>query len=437
MSNFNNPNFALYLPAVNEVFAKGVLKEIPSDRSFPVSLTLKDLIFWNDNKLFHYPNLLHSIGAHTVGSWPNNAVTRTDTQNVKVFADSGGFQIGKGNLKGFKEISNLSDPHEVVQAWTSAHRIRNWVVSWSEAFSGYAMTLDIPLWVTSPAGENSPFANCSQEQIIAMTVENLKYINFYCQGHTKWINVIHGLDIKAIEDWWNAVKGYKFKGWALAGGAGTRGGLYQLLYTTLMMRDEEAFAHDCEVLHLLGVSGLKWSVVLTAMQQQLSTKNPNLRVTFDSSSPFQHAAKYDSACVPPLLGVEESSWTIAADKSIQDFRYVNGGHPFKYKDSPIGKRMSMGHLNVRGTHNSDRHFDEISRHLLVNHNVWVYLDAIQSANEAVISDAKNELAPASLLEILDIVKDAFHEQDWRAFLLRHKKTLDKFAKSQYAAGITK
>lgn len=433
MNKLDNPKFALYLPAVNESFAKGTLKELPQGRSFPHGLTVQDLVFWNNNKLFHYPNFLHSIGAHTVGSWPNNSVTRADTNQVNIFADSGGYQIGKGSLKGFKEFDKLFEPNSIVQAWKSAHRVRNWVVSWSEAFSGYAMTLDIPLWVTSPAGASSPFAKCSQEQIIDMTVENLEYIKFYASGNTKWVNVVHGLDIKATELWWNAVKGYKFSGWALAGGAGTRGGLYQTLYTSLMMRDDGAFDPTCEVLHVLGVSTLEWSVVLSAMQQQLRAHSPNLRVTFDSSSPFQHAARYESACVPPTLGTESRDWTIAADKSVQDFRYVNGGHPFKYMESPIGQLMNMGHLNVRGNHNTDSHFDDFSRLLLANHNIWVYLDSIRAANEAVISDDKHEMAPASLLEILDIVNDAFHEQDWKAFLLSHKAKLDKFASSEYAS----
>jgi hypothetical protein len=433
MNKLDNPANALYLTAINDNFAKGVTKKMPEGRKFPQGLSLDDLVFWNENKLFHYPHLLHSIGSHTVGSWPNNAVTRADTKQVNIFADSGGYQIGKGSLKGFKELDKLTEPNAIVQAWTSAHRVRNWVVSWSEGFSGYAMTLDIPLWVTSPAGAGSPFAKCSPEQIIAMTVENLKYIKFYASGNTKWLNVIHGLDIKATEMWWDAVKNYKFSGWALAGGAGTRGGLYQTLYTTLMMRDDGAFDKDCEVVHVLGVSTLSWSVVLSAMQRQLRAHSPNLRVTFDSSSPLQQASKYESACVSPILGTESSNWTITTDKSIQDFRYVNGAHPFKYQDSPIGQLMNMGHLNVRGSQNTDNHFDDVSRLLLTNHNIWVYLDAFRAANEAVTGEDKHNLAPASLLQVLDIVNDAFHEQDWKSFLLRHKSTLDKFARSEYAA----
>jgi hypothetical protein len=244
--------------------------------------------------------------------------------------------------------------------------------------------------------------------------------------------VVHGLDIKATEMWWDAVKGYKFSGWALAGGAGTRGGLYQMLYTALMMRDSKAFDQTCEVVHVLGVSTLTWAVVLSAIQQQLRAYSPNLRVTFDSSSPLQDAMKYDSARSSPILGTEISNWSIPVDNTVQDFRYVNGAHPFKYSESPIGQLIHMGHLNVRGNEKTDRHFDDVSRLLLANHNIWMYLDAIRAANEAVTCDDKRDMAPASLLEVLDIVNDAFHEQDWKAFLLRHKSTLDKFARSEYA-----
>ena len=69
--------------------------------------------------------------------------------------------------------------------------------------------------------------------------------------------------------------------------------------------------------------------------------------------------------------------------------------------------------------------------MLVNHNVWVYLDAFERANQAVRSSDKFDLAPNSLLEILDIIQESFGEADWRSFLLKHKAQLDKFAKSDY------
>jgi hypothetical protein len=427
------PKYATYVPAASDGFSSGVLDALKEGRPFPADLSVEDLIFWNENKLFTHPYVLQSLGGFKVGKWPSNAVFHADKSEVQIMGDSGGYQIGKGTLKGFVELQKVKDSQAAVRVWEDADHVRSWVLASSEAFTGFAMTLDMPLWATTPFGKESPFAGCTEDELIRMTVDNLKYIDFYKQDQTQWLNVIHGIDQASAERWWNAVKEFKFSGWALAGGAGTKGGLYQLLSTVLMMRDEGAFAPGLNTLHVLGVSTLKWSIAMTAIQNQLRHLNPDLWVTFDSSSPFQQAMKYEKVCLTPELGVDEANWKMSSVPCEQSFRFIGSTIPFKHQQSPIGKRLNLGHLNVKGGQFSDSHLDNVSHYILCNHNVWVYVDAFEKANDAAFGPNKHELVPPSYLQVLDIVNDAFHEQDWKSFLLRHKAALDKFASSIYPA----
>ncbi len=434
MRNINTKDNAIYLPAVNDSFAKGVLDEVKSGRPFPDDLSPSDLIFWNEgNKLFHYPYILHSAGLHTVGSWVDNAVTRADKSKVMILADSGGFQVGTGKLKGIKNLRPNMPATEAVSVWESAHHVRQWVLSWQESFATHAMTLDMPLGITQSVTGESPFARCSIEQLTAMTVDNLQYIDVYRQGNTRWINVVQGVHIAEIEYWWNAVKGYKFEGWSLAGGAGARGGLYQVLYTILMMRDGGAFEGGVDNLHALGVSSLKWAVFLTAIQKALRNQYPELLVTYDSSSPFQTAMVYEKVYQAPELGVEPNSWKLSTKLCEQGFRYRGSQLLFPHKSSPLAEVMTLGDLNVKGGETAKKHFDSLSLYMLTHHNVYVQLDAIQKANEAAFGVARHEMTPKAYLDVIDVIGEAFEVDNWREFLLGHKALLDSVAPNAYVA----
>lgn len=428
------PTYATFVPAASEGFTKGTIEPLKEDRPFPAGVTLEDLNFWNENKLFNHPYVLQSLGGFKVGAWPNNAITRADKSKVQVIGDSGGYQIGKGTLKGFKELKNVKKAQEAINVWEQADHVRNWVLTTSEAFTGFAMTLDMPLWATTPAGKDSPFANCSIDELIRMTVDNLKYIQFYKQDQTQWLNVVHGIDTETTDLWWNAVKNYQLSGWALAGGAGAKGGLAQTLRTVLTMRDDGAFKPGLNTLHVLGVSTLKWAIALTAIQKQLRFVNPDIWVTFDSSSPFQQAMKYENVCLTPELGTDEKDWKISYVPCDQSYRYIGSNIPFKHNQSPIGKRLTLGHLNVKGGQFSDSHFDSVSKYLLCNHNVWVYVDAFNKANEAAFGPNKHELTPPSFINVLDIIEEAFTAENWRNVLVKHKDALNAYASNVYEVG---
>ena len=246
-----NTDYAVYLPAVNDSFAAEVLKPLQPTRPFPAGLTLSDLIFWDrGNQLWHYSHLLHSVGLHKVGSQPDNAVTRAGRTDCVLLGDSGGYQIGTGKLKGYQSLHAGMSSDEAKTTWTGAYSVRRWIVDWLELHTNYAMTIDMPLWATLPKGEASPFHQCSQQALTDMTVDNLRFIDTHRQGRTRWLNVIQGLDDSSMLAWWQAVKWFDCSGYALAGAAGVKGGIANVLKILLTMRDDGALAEGHNWIHV-------------------------------------------------------------------------------------------------------------------------------------------------------------------------------------------
>jgi len=430
-TSFNTTDYAIYLPAVNEEFARRVTQDVASGRPFPANLALKDLAFWDKtNPLFYHPYVLHSIGQYKVGSVIDNGLTRGGRTDRVLLGDSGGFQIGKGTLKGYNELHKGMGAEAAVEAWVNADDVRNWIVTWLETNCQYAMTLDMPLWAVTNAGLESPFHACSIKQLTDMSVDNLRYIEMHRQGKVKWLNVVQGIDEQTTKNWFNAVKWFKYGGWSLAGAAGVRGGLQNVLKTVLMMRDDDAFSEGQDWIHVLGTSTLDWAVIFTAIQKSLRKVNPNIKISFDSSSPFQLGGRYEEACYLPVLDSHVSSWKIKSSKSPQGHVYVGSTEAFPCK-SPLGSKMTLGDLNVYDDLYQKRRYDPTSLTMLVHHNIHVYLESIQLANDAVFSTGSNTPVPRLYKQCIDVIGEAFDKPNWYSFVSGESSLLDAHSNSEY------
>lgn len=429
--SFNTDDYAIYLPAVNAIFADYVTKPAPKSRNFPSGLQPKDFAFWErGNKLFHHHYVLHSIGQFKVGNTINNALTQAGRTDRFLVGDSGGYQIGCGTLTGMHGFYAGMSGDDAVEAWNDAYELKKWIIEWLDTYTHYAMTLDMPLWAVNKS--NSPFHKCSIEQLTNMTVENLKFIELHMTGRAKWLNVVQGLDEATTRDWWNEIKWFKHGGWALGGNAGNDGGLAQVIRTVLLMHhdDGDAFAAGQDWLHILGVSEIKWSIAATALQQCLRKINPNIKVSFDSASPFQEAGIYETTCIPPVFSTNAQSWKMGKTKStdIQGPQFISSTAPFP-TPSPLGKLLTMGDFNANAYKFSQKQFDTTSNMMLVNSNVWVYLDAFERANQAAFGNDAAKLVPAVYLDGIEIMREAFDRPDWHQFLAKNQSRLDEFDKT--------
>lgn len=434
MFDFKDKKFAIPTTAVNS-YGTGILDDVSETRQYPDGVDPSDLNFWSgDSKLFNHPFILNSAGMYRVGEWPNNAVTRANKKEVMIIGDSGGYQLGTGKLKGMPEFGEELNAAQALERWDhAADRVRKWVVSFGESFTTHMMTLDHPLWLAVDPNSKSAFAKCSVAQLTDLTVENLHYIEANRQGYTKWLNVVQGISNDEFEYWWAAVKDFKFEGWALAGGAGANGGIAQMLYAILRMREDGAFDEGREHMHVLGVSTLKWAVFLTAIQNALRGQYADFTVTYDSSSPFQSAMKYQKAYIAPELGTQLGSWKLASTLVPQGFEYRESTKQFVCDASPIGKSMVLGDLNVKGGKHAKNHFDAQSLYLIANHNVWIQLDSLYKANEAAFGDDKQKRTPEKYIKCIDLIQESFKAKDWRSFLIEHKTFFDEVAPSTYDA----
>lgn len=421
-------DYAIYLPATNPQYASVAELVIRASRPMPSGFDVEDLEFWSGtSKLWNHKFLLHSIGAYNVGTDTKGPIFRKKKGDFTFVGDSGGFQIGKGRLNGLTNLKAGMSGDTAYAGWNDNYDTKLWVINWLEQYSDYAMTLDMPLWAKSPNNANSPFHLCSDEQLLAMTLDNLKLIELERSGRTTWLNVIQGTTPSNTLTWWDAVKPYRFGGWALAGSAGWRGGLYNMLSIMLTMNQEGAFDEETKWVHVLGLSQAKWDIFLTAIQMQLRHKNKLIQISCDSATPFTCACAFDQYALPPLLGKRPDDWglkfeTLSAVKSHAD---PANARPSELA-SPIGQLLQMHDLVVDDSDFAGRRVDELTNMMVANHNTWVILDAGRRANQLAFGGGRNEL-PADYIAVLDVIEQVFATNNWRQVLDKNRVVLDRVA----------
>ena len=442
MDDFNKrwDNFAVYLPSIQKGYAKAASRADDKTRTMPKDVTLRSLNFLNPkSKLWHYKYALYSAGQFKIGEQQSDIVTTRDEKQTVILGDSGGFQIGKGTLAGFTAINKLKTADEVCKAWRNATDLKKWIVNWLETHSDYAMTLDMPLWAKSPKNKHTPFHRCSVQQLIDLTVENLEFIKKNKRGNTKWLNVIQGDTTEDMKLWWDAVKSYKFGGWALAGNTGWRGGSMAVVTQVLMMRDEGAFEKGMDWLHILGVSQTKWAVILSAIQRGLrKSTNPNLRVSFDSAAPNILAGKFEELAVYPKFSKKEDSWSISAVRCPSAKIYVNSKDEYAFPfPSALGDKLKLSHLSVKYDKYSNVKFDDITQAFLTHHNTWVYVRSMLEANELAFMDKADaeQFVPPNLLKCLELIEEllVMGKGKWKSKLKANEalfKAVDKMSKDE-------
>jgi len=429
-------NFAVYLPAMQYHYASAVdNNKLIKGRDFPKDVKLTDLNFLNPkSKLWHYGYALYSAGQFTDARPKACAVANRDRKNTTILGDSGGFQIGKGTLRGTEHLKKAKSSAEVCELWRQSGDIRKWIVQWLEANSDYAMTIDMPLWAKFESNSKTPFHKCSVQELIDLSIGNLEYIKRNARGKTKWLNVLQGTTPKDSKQWWDAVKSYRMGGWALAGNVGWRGGLENVLYYVLTMRDDNAFDKGQDWMHVLGVSQPTWAVLLTSIQRAIRQhcNNNNFRISYDSASPFQAGGRYQKVVRYPKFTKDVASWAMTMHEAPVNPIYADTGSQYHFPyTSPIGDLLTLNHLNIRGGEFQRGAYDTVSNHLLTNHNVWVYVRSFLEANELAFMQASeaDKAVPQKLIDMCAFIDDILGEERWQAKLKKEKLLLaDVFSK---------
>jgi hypothetical protein len=150
-------------------------------------------------------------------------------------------------------------------------------------------------------------------------------------------------------------------------------------------------------MHFLGTSKLEWAVLLTVIQRAVRKYvNPNFTISFDCASPFLATANgqvYHHIDLP-----HQKKWCYRMSPIVDDKKYssdtrnyrdavLQDGLIYHFDESPVSKILQMkdicyykpGDLNKVGKEGKTS-WDSFSYALLMSHNVWMHLTAVQEAN---------------------------------------------------------
>jgi len=402
-------DYAVFLPAISGFYATFIGKqrneEYVDPARFPQGLTDMEQMNWlNSQKaLFPYRWSLYSGGHANLDlnkqDWSEDMVHNREPGTF-ILGDSGGFQIAKGLWEGDWK-ANSGCP--------KAQKKRELILNWLDNVADYGMILDIPTWVIH---DKKASAACQittlQEAVDATKFNNeyfMKHRKGVANGGARFLNVLQGDNHTSADEWYETMKEYcdpqkypdtHFNGWAMGGQ--NMCDVHLVLKRLVALRYDNLLQegkHDW--MHFLGTSKLEWAVLLTVIQRAVRKYvNPNFTISFDCASPFLATANgqvYFENVFP-----HDEKWSYRMAPSADDKKYAtdtrkwgtgvvaDGIYP-RWQDSPISDMLTMkdiciykpGDLNKIGKEGITS-WDSFSYALLMGHNVYQHITAVQEAN---------------------------------------------------------
>ena len=409
-------DYAVFLPAISGFYATFIGKQRdPVNGPYvdparfpqgePNKLTDMEQLNWlNDQKaLFPYRWSLYSGGHANLDlakqDWSEDMVRNRDP-NTLILGDSGGFQIAKGLWEGDWRAGS---------GCPRADAKRKAVLNWLDNISNYCMTLDIPTWVI----HDKKASDACRIKTLQEAVDATKYNNEYFMAHrkgvqnggTRILNVLQGDNHTSAEEWYQTMKHYcdpvlypdtHFDGWAMGGQ--NMCDVHLVLKRLVALRYDNLLqegVHDW--MHFLGTSKLEWAVLLTVIQRAIRKYvNPAFTISFDCASPFLATANgqvYFENVFP-----NNDKWSYRMAPSADDKKYatdtrkwssgvVTDGVYERWQESPVSDMLQMrdicyykpGDLNKIGKEGQTS-WDSFSYALLMSHNVYQHITAVQEAN---------------------------------------------------------
>lgn len=287
----------------------------------------------------------------------------------------------------------------------AAQKKREQVLTWMDALMDYGMVLDIPAWVArSPAGAAATNIS-SYQQAVEATKYNNEYFIKHRNGNCKFLNVLQGENHAQADDWYAQMKDFcdpkiygdkAFNGWAMGGQ--NMCDVHLVLKRLVALRFDGLLEQGHQDwMHFLGTSKLEWALLLTDIQRAVRKyHNPNFTISFDCASPFLATANgqmyIQTECEDRKKWLYRMLPTLDDKKYATDTRLfldtlIQDGH-FKYVEkSPILDGVKTndicvyapGNLNRMGKENKTS-WDSFTYAILMGHNVWMHLSAVQEAN---------------------------------------------------------
>lgn len=377
-----------------------------------------------DNACWYYPNALSSAGHANLNFERDNVdesegmVINRDRSKGIIVGDSGGYQIGKGILK-FDWKNFESDDN---------NKLRLKILKWLEHVADVSMTLDVPTWGIGGGLEGvDTFDDCLEK-----TLWNHDFfIKNRTPGATRFLNILHGRNLAEADIWWDTMKDLPFEGWALAGI--NISNFETIMRRLIIMRDGGYLDKERNWLHFLGVSRLASACAFSQIQRSIRKHvEPEFTISFDASSPFLSTAKgrmYSKLTYSP----KAMSYTM--DSAIDNKDLAGSDLPFPFQ-TPIGKKLVMGDLNVKGHNWTDKHgkpsksaWDSWTYMFMMNHNCYMHTRGIVEANRlySLPKPHIQEFIPAPLIEFKDLCEEIFTTAKPMDLIKKHATMLQNLA----------
>ena len=428
-------DYAVFLPAISGFYATFVGKQrdpvngpYVDPARFPQGLTDMEQINWlNSQKgLFPYKWSLYSGGHANLDlnkqDWSEDMVRNRDPNTI-VLGDSGGFQIAKGLWEGDWK-ANSGCP--------KAQKKRESVLTWLDTISNYGMGLDIPTWVIHDKKASDACQIKTLDEAVAATKFNNEYFIKHRRGKdeggARFLNVLQGDNHTSAEEWYQEMKHFcdpavypdrHFDGWGMGGQ--NMCDVHLVLKRLVALRYDNLLQegrHDW--MHFLGTSKLEWAVLLTVIQRAVRKYvNPQFTISFDCASPFLATA--NGQVYFENVYEHDQKWSYRMAPSADDKTYstdtrkwsdgvvADGVYP-RWEDSPLSNLFKMKDICIYkpgvakpGVSVTPENFqdptlydvlpdqnkngkwgktswDSFSYALLMGHNVWMHLTAVQEAN---------------------------------------------------------
>ena len=403
-------DYAVFLPAISGFYATFIGKQrVNNDYVDPARMPagmqdMEQMNWLNSQKsLFPYRWSLYSGGHANLDlnkqDWSEDMVRKREPGTF-MLGDSGGFQIAKGLWEGdWKANSGCA----------RAQKKRDAILKWLDGIADYGMILDIPTWVIHDKKASAACQITTLEEAVDATKFNNDYFMQHRKGKrnggAKFLNVLQGDNHASAEEWYQIMKGYcdpsqypdtHFDGWAMGG--------QNMCDVHLVLRRLVALRHDNllqegvhDWMHFLGTSKLEWALLLTDIQRAIRKYvNPAFTISFDCASPFLATANgqmYHQIDLP-----HNDKWCYRMGPSADDKKYALDTRPFKdvvladkvfnhFDESPISQHLQIkdvciykpGDLNKIGKEGKTS-WDSFSYALMMGHNVWMHIEAVQRAN---------------------------------------------------------
>lgn len=418
---------AIYLPAISANYAK-LGHSVHLKGSF--SFSEKDLNFLDPSSgLFHYPYALYSAGqaAKTDGAAKmNSIVSHRNRDLTTVIGDSGGFQIQEGTIKFAGDA-------------TCKRMLR-----WMEHHADYSMTLDFPTGGISLGNVAQHTARLNTSgQITAMSAANglsldynaclkqsLLNLDYFVAnrvpGKTSFLNVIQGRTERESKVWYDAVKSYSLEGIAFAG---AHQSAFSLTVARLLDMYDDGILQSAKWIHFLGISTLEPAYLFTTLLRCIRRYNPDIGVSFDTSSPFISAANFNmyTSFRYDKHGCGLATISFAEHADISDMRTLNElSRDFARQvnvNRSVGLGFSFTPLPVETAIGSEVRVFEICEiqndrlrvttdgvWILMNHNVEVFKKAFTALNRSFDDNPRDDDMPVHVRAAKVAIELIFEER---------------------------